>query len=98
MIYSYAYFDKFGNEHSLAGNNVQLPSGDPDKDYAVKMKGYVTDQYGAKSDISFTVRVRPHKEIKTTKICSIININALMIHSGDKNITSFASTMSTIRS
>ena len=58
LTYSYAYFDKFGTIHTLAGNNVQLPSGDPDNDYIVPMKGYVTDQYGVTSETSFTVKVR----------------------------------------
>jgi len=57
LKYAFSYFSTTGEERPLAGYTTYLPSGDPNYNYSVRVRGYVTDMFASSSYYDFVVTV-----------------------------------------
>jgi len=58
LKYTFSYFSPNGKEHSLLSYRTHLPSGDPEDNFALKVRGYVIDKFLSSAHYDFVVKVR----------------------------------------
>ncbi|KAK2150187.1 hypothetical protein LSH36_419g03030 [Paralvinella palmiformis] len=73
LKYAFSYFSTTGEERPLAGYTTYLPSGDPNDNYSVRVRGYVTDMFASSSYYDFVVTVNKMASLSISELNTIVN-------------------------